>query len=55
MISGIVTFVIGGSIGALLGLLISAASQLTELEELRIEIRRLKDENDSLRHHMGFM
>jgi len=49
MISGTVTFVIGGIIGALLGLLISAASQLTELEELRIENRRLKDELDSMK------
>lgn len=47
MLSGIVAFIIGGSIGALLGLLIAAASQLTELEELRIENRRLKDELDS--------
>jgi len=48
MISGTVTFVIGGIIGALLGLLISAASQLTELEELRMENRRLKDIIDSM-------
>lgn len=46
---GFVAFIIGGSIGALLGLLISTASQLTELEELRIENRRLKDELDSIK------
>lgn len=46
---GIVAFIIGGSIGALLGLLISATSQLTELEELRIENRRLKDIIDSMK------
>ena len=49
MISGAVIFIIGGIIGALLGLLIAAASQLTELEELRIENRRLKDELDSMK------
>ena len=48
MISGTVTFIIGGTIGALLGLLIAAASQLTELEELRMENRRLKDIIDSM-------
>lgn len=49
MIIGAVIFIIGGIIGALLGLLIAAASQLTELEELRIENRRLKDELDSMK------
>ena len=49
MISGTVTFIIGGIIGALLGLLIAAASQLTELEELRLENRRLKDIIDNHR------
>lgn len=48
MISGTVAFIIGGIIGALLGLLISATSQLTELEELRLENRRLKDIIDSM-------
>ena len=48
MISGTVTFIIGGIIGALLGLLIAATSQLTELEELRLENRRLKDIIDSM-------
>lgn len=49
MVSGAVIFIIGGSIGAFLGLLISAASQLTELEELRLENRRLKDIIDSMK------
>lgn len=48
MISGTVAFLIGGTIGMLLGILISAASQLTELEELRLEDRRLKDIIDSM-------
>ena len=48
MISGTVTFIIGGIVGALLGLLIAATSQLTELEELRLENRRLKDIIDSM-------
>ena len=49
MISGTVTFIIGGIVGALLGLLIAATSQLTELEELRLENRRLKDIIDNHR------